>query len=134
VLGLAYKPLSHVTEESQGLYLAKALAEAGIRVVAYDPLAGEANCRELRDQVTILGSVADCLAQATTVLVTTPDSAFTELKAADFAGGRYTVVDFWRILDEELAGHPDIDYIPIGRSVDDGGNAARLVDIWDGSA
>jgi UDPglucose 6-dehydrogenase len=130
VLGLAYKPLSHVTEESQGLYLAQALARAGIRVVAYDPLAGEANCSELRDQVTILDSIADCLAQATTVLITTPDPTFAELKASDFAGGKYTVVDFWRILDQELASHPDINYIPIGRSVDDERNAARLAEMW----
>ncbi len=41
VLGLAYKPLSHVIEESPGIFLARALADTGIRVVAYDPLAND---------------------------------------------------------------------------------------------
>jgi UDPglucose 6-dehydrogenase len=130
VLGLAYKPMSHVTEESQGLYLAKALAEAGLRVVAYDPLAGEANCHELSGLVSVVDSTAECLVQARAVLITTPDPAFKGLKPSDFDGGRYTVVDFWRILDNELAGHPEIDYIPIGHSFDDERNAARLDAIW----
>ena len=38
VLGLSYKPFSHVTEESQGIYIADALSKAGARVVGYDPL------------------------------------------------------------------------------------------------
>ena len=39
VLGLAYKPLSHVIEESPGIFMAKALSDAGMRVIGYDPLA-----------------------------------------------------------------------------------------------
>lgn len=136
VLGLAYKPFSHVTEESQGLYLAKALAKAGARVVAYDPLAGETARAELGDQVVILDSVADCLAQAEVVLIATPDPAFRALTAADFGDKKslVTVVDFWRILAKELAGQPNIRYIPVGRSVDDAVNAARLAELWSGAA
>jgi UDPglucose 6-dehydrogenase len=134
ILGLAYKPMSHVTEESQGFYLAKALAEAGLDVIAYDPLAGETNCHELSGLVTVADSIAECLAQARTVLITTPDPAFKALQQSDFAGGRYTVVDFWRILDKELEGEPDIDYIPIGRSVKDDRNTARLIKMWGHSS
>jgi UDP-glucose 6-dehydrogenase len=47
---LAYKPASHVVEESQGLLLAKALDRIGMRVVAYDPLANDAARAELRDR------------------------------------------------------------------------------------
>lgn len=130
VLGLAYKPLSHVVEESQGIYLAKALSEAGARVVAYDPLAGNMARTELRDQAVILDSVADCLAQAEVVLITTPDPAFRALTAADFRRSGVTVVDFWRILDKELAGQSNIRYIPAGRSVDDAANGARLAELW----
>ena len=39
VLGLAYKPFSHVTEESQAIMIVKAFLEHGVRVLAYDPLA-----------------------------------------------------------------------------------------------
>ncbi|MBM4431389.1 MAG: UDP-glucose/GDP-mannose dehydrogenase family protein [Chloroflexi bacterium] len=136
VLGLAYKPLSHVIEESQAISLAKSLSRAGVRVVAYDPLASDVARAELRDQAVILESVADCLAQAEVVLITTPDPAFRALTAEDFGGKNLpvTVVDFWRILDKELVGQPSVRYVPIGRSVDDAANGARLAALWSGAA
>jgi UDPglucose 6-dehydrogenase len=132
VLGLAYKPLSHVVEESQGLLLAKALDRLGLRVVAFDPLANEPARAELRDHAVVLDSVAACLQQADIVLVTTPDPVFRGLGASDFLAGRasVTVVDFWRIFDDSLAGVEGITLIPIGRSVDDGANQARLQSLW----
>ena len=136
VLGLTYKPFSHVIEESQAIYLAKSLSRAGARVVAYDPLAGDIARAELRDQAVILDSVADCLAQAEVVLITTPDPAFRTLTAADCGRKQspVTVIDFWRILDKELAGQPNVRYVPIGRSVDDAANGVRLAALWDGPA
>jgi len=136
VLGLAYKPLSHVVEESQGIYLAKALLRLGARVVAYDSLAGEMARVELGDRALVLDSLEDCLAQADVVVITIPDPAFRKLTAADFeaTNREMTVVDCWRILDKELAGRPKIRYIPIGRSVEDELNARRLAELWSRSA
>ena len=133
VLGLAYKPCSHVVEESQGVYLARALSRIGARVVAYDPLASEMARAELADQAVVLNSAADCLQQAHIVLIATPDPAFRALTAADFDTheSSVTVVDFWRILDKKLAGQPNIHYIPVGRSVDDEASAARLAELWN---
>jgi UDPglucose 6-dehydrogenase len=132
VLGLAYKPASHVIEESQGMMLAKALSKHGARIVAHDPLASSMAAHELKDQGLVLDSLADCLAQATTVIIATPDPAYCALKAADFrADGRnVTVVDCWRVLAAELSNHPSITYVPIGRSVGDARNAARLAALW----
>ena len=136
VLGLAYKPFSHVVEESQGIYLCKALSNAGARVVAWDPLANEMARAELRDHAVILDSVAECLAQAEVVLITTPDPAFESLDAKDFTGHEspVTVVDFWRILSERLSGNDKIRYVPIGRSVEDQANSARMAALWNGVA
>lgn len=53
VLGLAYKPLSHVIEESAGIYLCRALADAGLRVIGYDPLATQEACIALRDHALV---------------------------------------------------------------------------------
>ena len=133
VLGLAYKPFSSVVEESQGIFLARALSKVGARVVAYDPLAFESAKTELRDQAVVLDSVSSCLKQADVVIITTPDPVFRELKASDFENGKskVTVVDFWRILDEELAGKPGIDYIPVGRSLVDEANASALAKLWE---
>jgi len=135
VLGLAYKPHSHVIEESQGLYLAKALNQTGVRVVAYDPLANEVARTELRDQAVILNSAAACIAQAEVVIITTPDPHFQTLIAVDFTSGEFEpiVIDFWRILEKELIGKPGVRYIPIGRSIDDGYNANRLLKLWGDS-
>lgn len=39
VLGLAYKPLSYIIEESPGIRICQILGECGHRVVEHDPLA-----------------------------------------------------------------------------------------------
>ncbi len=41
ILGISYKPDTEVIEESQGLMLAKQLANEGCRVCVYDPAAME---------------------------------------------------------------------------------------------
>lgn len=136
VLGLAYKPSSHIIQESQAISMVKALARVGARVVAFDPLAGEIASAELGDQAVVLGSVAECLAQAQVVLITTPDPIFRKLTAADFAGcaSPVTVVDFWRILDKELAGRPNIRYFAVGRSIGESAMAKRLAALWNNVA
>jgi UDPglucose 6-dehydrogenase len=133
VLGLAYKPFSHVIEESQGVLLAKAISEMGARVLCYDPLAADQARAELAYSALILDSLEDCLSQASYVLITTPDPVFKSLRAEDFTFRPVTVVDFWRLLDCQLKGHAGITYVPWGRSVDDGENAARLSALWDGT-
>ncbi len=131
VLGLAYKPGSHVVEESQGIYLTKLLAGLGVRVLGYDPLANEMARAELQDQAVILDSLEECLLQADMVLITTPDPIFRSLTAADFnKKSSSIVVDFWRILEKELAGRENIRYVPVGCSLDDEANAQRLRDLW----
>jgi UDPglucose 6-dehydrogenase len=131
VLGLAYKPASVVVDESPGMQLAQAISRAGARVVGYDPLAAD-NARRLLQEVVILDSVGDCLSQADVVLVTTPDPVFTRLTPAEVLAGKrqVTVVDFWRILDHALAGHPGIEYIPIGRGAGDPALATSLAALW----
>jgi len=131
VLGLAYKPGSHVVEESQGIYLARLLAGLGVRVLGYDPLANEMARVELQDQALILESLEECISQADMVLITTPDPIFRSLTAADFdENSSVIVVDFWRILEKELAGRENIRYIPVGRSLDDEANAQTLQELW----
>jgi len=130
VLGLTYKPGSHVVEESQGIYLTRLLAGLGVRVLGYDPLANEMARAELQDQAVILDSLEECLSQADMVLITTPDPIFRGLTVADFKKSSVIVVDFWRILEQELAGRENIRYIPVGCSLDDEANAQRLRELW----
>lgn len=132
VLGLAYKPLSHVIEESAGMYLCLTLAGTGFRVVGYDPLATEEAQSALRMHALVADSIAACLQDAECVLVTTPDNIFKALKPEDFIGNKQsiTVVDFWRCLPESVRTHPAIRYVPMGRCIDNDAAAAKLRSLW----
>jgi UDPglucose 6-dehydrogenase len=130
VLGLSYKPHSHVIEESQSIVLAKRLSSLGARVVAFDPLASAAARTELTDHAVVLDSLPSCLEQAEVILITTADPAFRSLKASDFRKDSVTVIDFWRVLENELAGRPNICYVPFGKNIDESKGTARLRDLW----
>lgn len=134
VLGLSYKPFSHVTEESQGVYVAKQLSNRGLRVVAFDPMSSEMALEDIRRKIVVLDSIEECLAQAEAVLITTPDPAFKELTAASFKNewSEVLVFDFWRLLADKLAGAPNIKYVGIGTSENDVANTARLKKLWWG--
>ena len=134
VLGLSYKPFSHVTEESQGVYIAQHLSKHGIRVVAFDPMSNEMALEEIRRNIVVIDSLEECLSQAEAVLITTPDPAFKKLTAADFKNewSQVLVVDFWRILREQLEHEPTIRYLGIGLSDNDAANAACLKELWWG--
>jgi len=134
ILGLAYKPYSHVVEESQGIYLAKALSHAGARVIGYDPLAGETAKAELAYHALVLDSMESCLTQADVVVITTPDPAFKTLTASDFKRRPVTVMDCWRLLKKELSGEPGVQYIGVGQSIDDATNAVHVMRLWDHTA
>jgi UDPglucose 6-dehydrogenase len=133
LLGLAYKPLSHVVEESQGVYLARALSDAGVRVIGFDPLAADEARRELRDHAVILRDIGSCLAQADCVVITTPEPAFRTLQAADFPNKNPPIVvfDCWRILRNELKDKSHIKYIPLGVGSDDQSTAMKLKSLWE---
>jgi len=132
ILGLAYKPYSHVVEESQGVYLARELAASGFRVVAYDPLAKEMARQELTDKVVVLGDLNVCLQQADAVVIATPDPEFRALQAADFPKKNQPVVvfDCWRILREKLNSSSHVRYIGLGIGIDDATCSARLKELW----
>jgi UDPglucose 6-dehydrogenase len=135
LLGLAYKPDSYVTEESQSIHLAKSLSLAGLRVIGYDPLATEMAKEEWRAHCVVLDSAAACLNQADVVIIATPDAAFENLTASDFPARTPSVVavDCWRKLRRALEGAPHIRYVPVGCSTDDARNTVRLAAIWNHS-
>jgi UDPglucose 6-dehydrogenase len=131
VLGLAYKPLSHVIEESPGIYLCRALSEAGYRVVGHDNLAAPHAEQALKMSALVTDSLADAIKDADVVLVTTTDKAYTALTAETLLRGRpqVTVVDFWRCL-KHLAADKRIRYVPVGLSRDEAAAARALAPLW----
>ena len=117
ILGFAYKPFSHVIEESHSIKLAFALADAGIRVTGFDPLARETAQQELKDKAVVLDDLRACIDGADVVVVATPDPAFSELKADDFPARdpKVTVYDCWRHLAPKLENAGHLRYIALGR-------------------
>jgi UDPglucose 6-dehydrogenase len=105
ILGLAYKPDTPVIEESQGVMIARTLAQAGYRVAAHDPLATEGAATALGDGVTLIGDAATAIGMADVVVIATPDRAFASLSPGVFreGGRRRTVIDCWRILAPAVA-------------------------------
>ncbi len=98
VLGLAYKPDTGVVEESQGVKIARSLHRLGYRVVAYDPMADVRSA--LAGTAVPAASMAECVADADIVLVTTPWPEFRDLSPGPRGYGRKAVViDCWRLLD-----------------------------------
>ncbi|MFN2500500.1 MAG: nucleotide sugar dehydrogenase [Pyrinomonadaceae bacterium] len=134
VLGLSYKPSSHVTEESQGLLIAQQLSKSGLRIVAYDPMSAKMELEELKRNIVVLECISECLAQAQTVLITTPDPAFAKLTATDFRNSwsEVLVFDFWRIIKHELADAPHIKYIGTGIGIDHEDTTRILKSLWWG--
>jgi len=132
VLGLAYKPLSHVTEESQGIFLAMAFADAGMRVIGYDPLAKQGAQHAVKDHALIVDSLAVAVRDADLVVVTTPDDEFKALSPESLLAGRdfVTVVDFWRCLGESVKSHPGIRYLPMGRFREETSSESHLKKLW----
>ena len=132
ILGLSYKPFSHVTEESQGVYIAQLLAENGIHVVAYDPMSSDMTLGGLQQQIVIASSIKECVAQASAILITTPDPEFSGLSAEDLRNEQQETIvfDFWRLLRTKLVGQPNMKYIAIGTDADNDLNTACLTDLW----
>lgn len=118
ILGAAYKPHSHVVEESHSIKLALALANAGVRVTAFDPLARETAQLELKDKAVVLDDLPRCIDGADLVVVATPDPAFSDLQPEDFPqrDPKIVVYDCWRHLAHRLDGVDHIRYIALGRA------------------
>jgi UDPglucose 6-dehydrogenase len=131
VLGLAYKPLSHVIEESPGVYLCRALSDAGYRVIGHDPLAAPFAEAALKMSALVTDSLPEALKDADVVIVTTADKCYTGLTAETLLCGKpaVTLVDFWRCL-KHLSSDQRIRYLPVGLCQDDITTASALAPLW----
>ena len=103
-----------------------------MRVIGYDPLAFDAARSALRDKALVAESIDAALADAALVVVTTPDECFRTLKADDFRRQQRSrsFPHCWRCLDPSVTNHPEINYVPLGRCLDDAPAASVLEAIW----
>ncbi|MEM9295382.1 MAG: nucleotide sugar dehydrogenase [Planctomycetota bacterium] len=114
LLGLAYKTDTDVTEQSFGLAVAEHLANAGLRVVGYDPALAETGRASL-GPVALAPTMQEAVACGDAVAIATPWPEFAQLDAAMLRrlGPRRVVFDGWRMLDPQRIGQV-ADYLAVG--------------------
>ena len=125
ILGLSYKPHTNVIEEAQGIDLARQLIAKNIPTVLYDPAAMDNARRVLNGPVEFASSMEECAQLATVIVITTPWDEFKALtpKHLNYANGRPTVIDCWRILSRDDY-ESVVNYVALGRGPEVDGAAA----------
>lgn len=96
VLGLSYKPGSHVVEASQPYEIAGRLASSGYRVRAYDPLV-----RTAPENAELVPSIEACLAEADACVIATAWDEFKRLTRRELERtiSPDAIIDCWRLLE-----------------------------------
>lgn len=117
ILGLSYKPHTGVIDESQAVFLAHRLSEAGYIVKAFDPLA---DTFALSDTVSVATTAAEAARDASVVVVMTPWPQFKDVSWAAYPKSPI-IIDPWGIVEPR----PGIHVIRTGtgnRRKSDGGS------------
>ncbi|MGD9968692.1 MAG: UDP-glucose/GDP-mannose dehydrogenase family protein [Hyphomonadaceae bacterium] len=116
VLGMSYKPGTPVIEESQGVMLARALAEEGRAVTIFDPMAADAAKAVLPVWVEKAETLETAVAAADVIVIATAWDEFRAIPVQALARGdkRVVVLDCWRSLDPALYG-PVVDLHHLGK-------------------
>ncbi len=99
ILGLSYKPHTHVIEESQGVMLAARLAKSGFAVTVHDPLANGAARAVLDGAVAFEEEAEKAIRDSNAVVVMTPWPQFSGLQWNIGIAGQAerTVIDPWGV-------------------------------------
>lgn len=102
ILGLSYKPHTHVIEESQGVMLAVRLAKSGFAVTVYDPQANKAARAVLDGAVAFGENAEEAIRNANAIVVMTPWPQFSDVQWNFGSGDRVerTVIDPWGMARE----------------------------------
>lgn len=131
VLGLSYKPNTHVIEESPGIYLCEELAKRGFKVFAHDNMAVDDSRVALGNKAQVSESLDQTLEQVSVVIITKSDKSYLDLSADEITKGKESIVliDFWR-LRKDLADHPKIKYIPSGLCIDQKFGESKFKELW----
>jgi len=132
VLGLSYKPDTHVIEESPGIYLCQELGNAGFRVIGHDTLAASESEPVLRYKALVTNSLDEALINAQAIIVTTRDPLYLELTTKQITRNRNKTIffDFWRCF-KHLIGEKRIEYVPIGLCRDERKAEVQIKRLWE---
>ena len=131
VLGLSYKPNTHVIEESPGIYLCEELAKRGYRVFAHDDMAVADSASVLKGKAVVSDSVHDTLKDASVVIITKSEPSYINLNVDEITRDRDStiLIDFWR-LRKDLSEEQKIQYMPSGICIDPAPSVEKFNSLW----
>jgi len=107
VLGVSYKPCTHITEESQAFMIAQQLHSMGHAIRIYEPQRTNIDF----EGITIATSLEDCVASSDLCLIATPWPEFAALKQ-EMLQDHTVLFDCWRLLDGNNFNH----YYALGKN------------------
>ncbi len=114
ILGLAFKPGTNTTEESQGLKIAEGLIKKGIWTSIHDPLKPNNFHDILPFSLTWDPCLMSTLKDSDVVVIANSCKEFQDLKPEDFIEGA-KVIDCWRILDaSKFQNQKRVKYFAVG--------------------
>lgn len=114
VLGLAYKNLSDVIDESPGVHLCRILAKRGFQVTAHDSFAIPNAQKVLKKTIKLTKNLSEALLKPDAIIITTKDLAYLKLKPEKiYKNKKITFFDPWRAF-RYLQKVPNINYVPTG--------------------
>jgi UDPglucose 6-dehydrogenase len=117
VLGVAFKPGTDDIRESPGIAIVQRLCELGATVTVHDPVAESAARKVLPDTVRFVGELAEAIANADAVLLTTRWALYADLSAAvKLLPKQPLVIDGRRMLDKNDFERFEAIGLPIGSS------------------
>lgn len=134
LLGLAYRPGTAITDESQACQLTVELCDAGYDVFVHDPLVRVANCAEFAaSQLHECEDISALLARCDTIVIATPDKEYESIEPEFLRG--HLVFDCWRTLRPEVvqrclhnSGNGEFRYVPFGVGSESVQRACEIVE------
>jgi len=119
LLGLSYKPETHIVEESQSIMLAKRLANAGYLVAVHDPKALSNAGDVLGETVAYYDDPYSCVRDVGAIVLLTKWQVYKQLdweRISNLAKDGALLLDSWRILKE--INFENLKYIGLGLGSD----------------
>lgn len=105
VLGLSYKPNTHIIEESQSIELIEQLLEKGCSVKVHDPMAIESTKAVFGEKIEYFNDIENCCKVSDAIYIMTDWAEYEKLNFKDIlkvANNNCLIVDAWRKYKNQL--------------------------------
>jgi UDPglucose 6-dehydrogenase len=104
VFGLAYKPMSYITEKAPGIEFAENIARKGISLSIHDPLSEHIDECQQGGQLNkfVVSSAFEALRPGCLVILNHPTPEYINVLRSFASKAEFTIIDFWRACNGEF--------------------------------